>query len=189
MNLVKNESATHGAPFRRGAFCRAVTTWIQPPARRGAAKTGAGKGTVRSWPPGSLVPPYDKSQVTFINDVAEMSLIWINGDRFHGSHKYARSSASRTRCPARGARFVDPCARLIDLQFKEEIGIRTEPRRQHRRRWRAIEPITAGLFAWTSLAAVKRRDVAQAQVRNDAAARLDTEALHHSNHVVRMQFL
>jgi len=43
------------------------------------------------------------------------------------------------------------------------------------------------LYVWASIAAVKRRDVAQAQVRNGAAARLDTEALHHSNRVIGTQ--
>ena len=91
------------------------------------------------------------------------------------------------RCPARGARFIDPCARLTNLQLKEDIGIRAELRSQQPGRRRAVEPFPAGLFVWAGLAAVKRRDVAQAQVRNDAAARLDTEALHRSNHVIGIQ--
>jgi hypothetical protein len=72
---------------------------------------------------------------------------------------------------------------LIDLQLEQNIGIRAEARSERRRPRRTVEPLAAVLFGRASFAAVKRSGVAQAQFRHRAAARLDTEALHHFNNM------
>ena len=184
--ICEIEFTTRNAPFHRASCqaCECNAIEIRPSAQQesGQDRSRERYGSVKAaW---LFSTPVRQEPSHFHKRVAEMSLIWINGDK---SRQYAISSASRTRCPARGARFIDPCARLTNLQLKEDIGIRAELRSQQPGRRRAVEPFPAGLFVWAGLAAVKRRDVAQAQVRNDAAARLDTEALHRSNHVIGIQ--
>jgi hypothetical protein len=49
---------------------------------------------------GSLVPPYDQSQVTLISNIADMTLIWINGYRFRGiGNIRSRPSQGRDALP------------------------------------------------------------------------------------------
>jgi hypothetical protein len=72
---------------------------------------------------------------------------------------------------------------LVELQFEEDIGVRTEARGEVHRRRLAIEPCAAVGFAGAGFAAVKRGCVAQAELRHHAATRLDAEAFHHFPHI------
>jgi hypothetical protein len=45
---------------------------------------------------------------------------------------------------------------LINLQFKEDIGIWAEARGERHRRRHNVEPFLAGLFGWASFAEVER---------------------------------
>ena len=73
---------------------------------------------------------------------------------------------------------------LIDQQFKQDIAIRAEPRGERHRRRHAVEPFAAGLLGPACLAAVQRSGVGQAHPRHHAAARLNTDALHHLAQIV-----
>src|SRR3984957_6349638 len=76
---------------------------------------------------------------------------------------------------------------LVELQLEQEIGARTEARRQVGER-RPREPLAADLRRRAGRAAAQHRRVAQAERRHDAAPRLDAEALHHPECVDRGVF-
>src|SRR5450631_1555506 len=64
---------------------------------------------------------------------------------------------------------------LIDLQFEQNMGIRTELRGKWNRIRPAIEPVAAGLLGSAGLAPAKCDRVFQPQPRQYAAAGLDTK--------------
>jgi len=120
-----------------------------------SATSTAGSGQDRSRerhgsvkPPGSLVPPYDKSQVISLSAVSRVVLdmnqrslrriqarprwsacsvcantrdypgLFRLGERPRDCRQYARLAVSQTRCAASAVRVIDPRARLIDLQIQ-----------------------------------------------------------------------
>src|ERR1700722_18722323 len=73
---------------------------------------------------------------------------------------------------------------LVELQLEQEIGARTEARRQVGER-RPREPLAADLRRRAGRAAAQHRRVAQAERRHGAAPRLDAAALHHPEGIDR----
>ena len=86
---------------------------------------------------------------------------------------------------------VRPLLRAVcadELQFEQDIGIRTEARWEPSSHRRTTKPLAASLGRRTGFAATERRRVQQTQTRQYTAARLDAKALHYPGGVCRSVF-